>query len=317
MSRRSSRRNLPSLNALRAFEAAARHLSFKEAALELNVSQSAVSHQVKGLEETLGFALFTRGTRSIALTRRGKLYYPILRNAFESISDGTDLILEKSAVQVITLQVYSTFTIRWLLPRLNGFQMQMPDLQVRLTTSQADANFGQDDVDAAIMIGYPSDPALRYDKLFDVEFFPVCSPTFLEKLSSDFQARDLRAEQILQVYPSADDWHDWLRAHQLGALNTDNGLQLDSYDVAFNSALQGIGIALGQQPYINQEMALGSLVEVFPGMRVRNKRSWYLACRQEKSEQPKIEALRLWLLAEIAKDDNLPLDQSPLAANSG
>ncbi len=248
MTVKSARHRLPSLNALRAFEAAARHLSFKDAADELSVSQSAVSHQVKALEESLGFLLFTRQTRSIELTRRGKLYYPILRNAFESIAEGTEMILERGSIQVLTVQVYSTFTIRWLLPRLARFQQQHESIQVRLTTAQSDVNFAHDDVDAAIMIGKPDNPALHYDYLFDAEMYPVCSPEYLDKLGPEFTPMDLQARQLLQVYPSAEDWPAWLEAMQVGLLNTDQGLQLESYDVAFSSAVQGMGIALGQQP---------------------------------------------------------------------
>ncbi len=151
MTNNKHRKRLPSLNALRAFETAARHMSFKGAAEELCVSQSAVSHQVKGLEETLGISLFARRTRGVELTRKGKMYYPMLRGAFESIAEATDMILEERSVSVLTLQVYSTFTIRWLLPRLARFQNSQKDVQIRLHTAQADVSFEQNDVDAAII----------------------------------------------------------------------------------------------------------------------------------------------------------------------
>jgi LysR family glycine cleavage system transcriptional activator len=185
------KRRLPSLNALRAFEAAARHMSFKEAAEELSVSQSAVSHQVKGLEDALGVALFARRTRGVELTRKGAMYYPVLRSAFESIAEGTDMILEEQSVSVLTLHVYSTFTIRWLLPRLASFQESQENVQVRLHTSQSDVNFEQNDVDAAIMIGQPRDKALHYDYLFSSELSPVCCPAYLEKHGPLSQTTDL------------------------------------------------------------------------------------------------------------------------------
>jgi len=177
MSNYKRKKRLPSLNALRAFEAAARHMSFKQAAEELNVSQSAVSHQVKGLEDSLGIALFARRTRGVELTRKGTMYYPVLRSAFESIAEATDMILEEHSVSVLTLHVYSTFTIRWLLPRLARFQESRQDVQVRLHTAQSDVNCGQNDVDAAIVIGQPREKALQYDYLFSCELSPVCSPT--------------------------------------------------------------------------------------------------------------------------------------------
>jgi LysR family glycine cleavage system transcriptional activator len=303
----SNRRRLPSLNALRAFEAAARHLSFKDAASELNVSQSAISHQVKALEESLGLSLFTRRTRGIELTRKGKLYYPVLRNALDSIAEGTDMILESGSTAVLTLQVYSTFTIRWLLPRLASFQQRHPEIQVRLTTAQADVNFEQDDVDAAIMIGHPNNASLHYDYLFDAELYPVCSPSYLEKVGGISSPHDLNARQLLQVYPSANDWHVWLEAHNVEPLNTEQGLQLESYDLALSSAVQDMGVALGQQPYTERDLAAGTLVEVFPGLRVRNPRRWHLACRSEKTGQSKLQVFREWLLQEVQSDENLPV----------
>lgn len=301
----SGRRKLPSLNALRAFEAAARHLSFKEAAEELSVSQSAISHQIKGLEDQLGLPLFVRKTRGIELTRKGKMYYPILRNALDSIAEGTQILLESTSPSVLTLQVYSTFTIRWLLPRLARFQEKYPEIQVRLTTAQEDVDFEQNDVDAAIMIGMEENPALHYDHLFDVELFPVCSPGFLEKAGPLGSARDIQAVHFLQVYPSANDWYVWLEKNGCDQVSPDLGLQLESYDIALNSAIQGAGVALGQQPYVTRELENGSLVEVFPGQRERNPRSWYLVCRKEKRDQGKLASFRSWMLEEVAADETL------------
>lgn len=300
-----NRRKLPPLNALRAFEAAARHLSFKTAAEELSVSQSAVSHQVKALENHLGTTLFQRKIRKVELTRKGKLLYPILRNALDSIWDGTQLILEESGVSVLNLHVYSTFTIRWLLPRLPRFQESHPNVQVRLHTSQADVNFSRDDIDAAIMVGQPTDSELHYDYLFDCELFPVCSPSFLEKYGPINTPEDLADHPILQVYPSSGDWLVWLEGNEVHGVSPNSGLQLESYDVALSSATQGIGVALAQQPYLSDEIEKGELIEIFPTLRLRNINRWYLACRREKRDAQKLEALYSWLKSEIHSDPNL------------
>ncbi len=300
------RRRLPPLNALRAFEAAARHQSFKDAAEELAVSQSAVSHQIKALEDYLDASLFTRKTRAVVLTRKGKLLYPILRNAFDSIWEGTQMLLEESSVSVLTLHVYSTFTMRWLLPRLPRFQDAHPNIQVRLHTSQADVNFAQEDIDAAIMVGQPTDSNLHYDYLFDCELFPVCSPGYIAKNGAISTPGELANHPILQVYPSAGDWYVWLEGNEVTGVSPDSGLQLESYDVALSSAVQGIGIALGQQPYLDRELETGDLVELFPELRLPNTNRWYLACRSEKRHAAKMEALRSWLLGEVANDPNLP-----------
>ena len=299
------KRRLPSLNALRAFEVAARHMSFKTAAEELNVSQSAVSHQVKALEDSLGIALFARKTRAVELTRKGRLYYPILRNAFDTIAEGTAMILAEKSVDILTVQVYSTFTMRWLLPRLSDFQYSNENVQVHLHTAQMDVNFEQNDVDMAIMIGHATTSGLHHNYLFDCELSPVCSPTYLARKGPINTPSDLAKHPILQVYPSAQDWHVWLEANNAGSINPDAGQQLESYDVALTSAAQGMGIALGQQPYIASDLQSGSLVELFPDRRIHNPKRWYLVYRSEKRDQPKAALFRDWLLAEIKKDKTL------------
>ena len=309
MNRNTSKRRLPSLNALRSFEAAARHLSFKDAADELNVSQSAVSHQIKALEEFLGLMLFERKTRAVELTRKGQLYYPTLRNAFDSIAEGTEILLQGQSIAILTLQVYSTFTIRWLLPRLARFQENHTDIQIRLQTAQTDVNFAQDDVDAAIMIGQPTTATLHYDHLFDCQLYPVCSPEYLQKHGPIESPEQLAGLPLLQVYPSSEDWYHWLDAHDVDTVNQNSGLQFESYDVALSSAAQGIGIALGQQPYTSRDFRNRTLVEVFPELRVANPNSWYLAYRAEKRHIPKIEIFREWLLNEVVADNELPKRQ--------
>lgn len=300
-------RKLPSLNALRAFEAAARHLSFKAAASELNVSQSAVSHQIKTLENQLGFSLFARHPRAVKLTMRGQIYYPILREAFDQIAEGTNIMLNKTSQTVMNIQVYSTFTTRWLLPRLKGFQESNKNIQVHLHTSQSNTDFHHDSVDLGILIGQANNLSLHYDHLFDSELFPVCSPDYLAKNGPIESPRDLAKHSLLQVYPSPDDWPNWLAEQQnvLLKLNPNMQLHMESYNDAFESAAQGLGIALGQQPYLSRELADGSLVELFPEQRVKNPNHWYLACRVEQQQRPKIEIFRQWILSEIAKDSEL------------
>jgi len=296
---------MPPLNALRAFEAAARHGSFKGAALELHVSQSAISHQVKSLEDALRVDLFVRKTRAVELTPNGRRYYPILREAFNRIADGAELIRTPATAGVITLQAYSTFTMRWLIPRLPGFQRAHPEIQLRLHTSQQDVDFDRSDVDACIMIGQPEHAELHYAHLFSCELFPVCSPALLAGAAAPGSPRDLGAQVLLQVYPSASDWWVWLDARGVRNANPDAGLSFDSYDLALFAALQGMGVALGQQPYVSRELRSGLLVELFPGQRVANPNEWYFVCRKERKDYRKINAVRRWLLAEVAQDNNL------------
>lgn len=299
-------RKLPSLNALRTFEAAARHGSFKAAAAELCVSQSAVSHQIKQLEGELGVELFVRRPHGTELSRQGRAYFPILRDAFERIAAGTDLLRGSTGRPMLTLQVYSTFAIRWLIPRLPAFQRCHPDVNVRLHTSQSDVNFEYEDVDACVMIGNRSGAGLHYDYLFSSRIFPVCSPA----TQAEYGLRDdpgrLRDAPLLQVYPSRADWWTWLNAHGVDSVNPDSGQQFDSYELAMNAAVQGIGVALGMEPFVVRDLQSEALVEPFAGRRTYTEGDWYLVCRENKATRPDIEAFRQWLLAQAAGDPSMP-----------
>ena len=296
---------LPSLNALRAFESAARHRSFKDAASELNVSQSAISHQVKALEEFLSVQLFVRKVRHVELTTHGAVYYPELRDAFNRIANATHSIIESTSQDVLTIQVYSTFTVRWLIPRLSEFETRFPDVQLRLNTAQSDVDFRHSDVDACIFIGNADQHELYYEHLFSSELFPVCSPGFLKKHGPFKSPSDLLGKRLLQVYPSAHDWPVWLGEHKIDGIDLELCPQFDSYDLALNSALQGLGIALGQQPYVRRDLDSGMLVEIFPNERAQNPNHWYFVCRNGSEDHAKIQAFRNWLRQEIENDASL------------
>lgn len=299
------RPRLPSLNALRTFEAAARHGSFKGAAAELCVSHSAVSHQIKQLEHSLGVELFLRKSRSVELTRVGRTYYPPLRDAFDRIAEATDVAVYSKTNTALTIQVYSTFAIRWLIPRLSLLGEQHPELQIRLVTSQSDVDFEQDDVDVCVMIGRRSRANLRYDYLFSSRIFPVCSPTMLESRSDADDPTQLAALPLLQVYPSRRDWWAWLEANGIEGVDPDAGQQFDSYDLALNAAMQGIGVALGMEPFVNRDLSAGLLVEPFPNRRIYVPRDWFFVSREEKSEHPDVVTFRQWMLEQIATDKTM------------
>lgn len=301
------RTRLPSLNSLRAFEAAARHLSLKKAASELCVSQSAISHQIKTLEEQLGVALFLRRARGVELTSKGQLYYPTLRSAFDAIAESTALVREQESRGVITVQVYATFAIRWFLPRLAGFQALEPNLQIRLHTNQNDADLAHNDIDAAIMIGTPA-PGLASQKLFRARMRPMCSPAFLAEQGPINEPEDLVGKPLLQVYPSSEDWPNWFAGVGLSSMGLAGSLQLESYEVAISSAISNIGVLLGQEPYVARSLRAGTLVEMLPGHSVENPNAWHLVSRRERWDSPKLRVFRDWLCNEIAADTDLHAD---------
>jgi LysR family glycine cleavage system transcriptional activator len=296
-------RRLPPLNALRSFEAAARHGGFAAAAEELCVSHSAISHQVKKLEQYLGVELFSREGKGVNLTAAGSEYYPAIRAAFDRIADATGLIVAPHAPGIVTLQVYSTFAIRWLIPRLPEFQARYPEIRIRLHTSQSDVNFEHEDVDLCVMIGQPAHGDLHYDYLFSSRIFPVCSPALLQRSNPLEHPQDLAKHNIIQVYPSKRDWQTWLQKMNVSGVNPNAGQQFDSYDLAWNTAIQGLGVALGMEPFVNRDIEAGLLVEIFPGEMVHPDGDWYLACRKEKLDQKSFRLFREWLIAEVDRDE--------------
>lgn len=300
-------RKLPPLNALRTFEAAARHGNFMAAADELCVSHSAISHQVKKLEVYLGLELFSREAKGVKLTETGRDYYATVRTALERIAEATAVLVAPHAAGLVTVQVYSTFAIRWLIPRLAEFQTKHPQTHIRLHTSQSDVNFEHEDVDLCVMIGQPVHSGLHYDYLFSSRIFPVCSPSLLKGSTPLENPQDLAKHNIIQVYPSRKDWQVWLQQMQVSGVNPNAGQQFDSYDLAWNTAIQGLGIALGMEPFVNRDIEAGLLVEIFPGHvfpgdMIYPEGDWYLACRKEKLDQKSFRVFREWLMSEVEKD---------------
>lgn len=298
-------RAIPPLNALRAFEAAARTGSFKQAALELHVSQSAVSHQIKHLEKFLGVKLFDRATRAVALTEAGRSYLPFLQQAFDSISDGTRLLTRVTREDILTVRMYSTFAVRWLVSRLHRFQDRHPDLQVRFITSQLDTTFPDQDIDLAVMIGRPTLGRVHYEYLFSPTMFPVCSPQLSTAHKRLKRPNDLARFTILQVYPSAGDWAAWLKATGTQGVDPDAGLRFDSYDHALRMAARGMGVALAMQPYVSEDLAAGLLIAPLPRHTVRAPGDWHLVYMAEHKKLRKITAFQAWLLEEIGADESL------------
>ena len=294
-------RRLPSLTALRAFESAARNGSFKQAAEELCVSQSAISHQIKDLEKSLGIDLFERHVRAVKLTVAGATYYPQLREAFDKIQGATTRLVETQAETVLNIQTYSTLAIRWLIPLLSEFSALAPDIDVRVITDQNEADFYRRSIDAAIMIGQPSAPALSHTYLFTPTLVPVGAPELRknQKLSSP---EDLKKIDLLQVYPSEKDWLYWLNIHNIDETDVNMIMNLDSYDHALKLCARGIGVTLGMQPYIADDLANGSLEILFPKSEISSPNSWYLIYPEERANAPHVLLFEKWLISRIEAD---------------
>ncbi|MET3909164.1 LysR family glycine cleavage system transcriptional activator [Bradyrhizobium sp. S3.3.6] len=289
---------LPSLNGLRAFEAAARHLSFTLAASELNVTQTAISHQIRRLEDELGIRLFIRQNRALALTPEARDYLPGVRAAFNDLRLATDRLLRKDDDKVLTVSTLASLAAKWLLPRLTDFQEAHPGIDVHITTSTSLVDFQRDDVDAAIRYGRGQWPGLRADWLMADELFPVCSPSLLRGDKPLRQPEDLRGYPLLHTSnANSDDWRLWLTAAGLPAdIARQPGITFDMIFMTIQAAIDGIGVAMGRTSYVSDDIAKGRLVVPFK-IALPADAGFYLVSPEGRREAPKLAAFRQWMIA--------------------
>ncbi|MDI3561520.1 transcriptional regulator GcvA [Bradyrhizobium sp. Arg816] len=289
---------LPSLNGLRAFEAAARHLSFTLAASELNVTQTAISHQIRRLEEELGIRLFVRQNRALALTPEARDYLPGVRAAFNDLRLATDRLLRKDDDKVLTVSTLASLAAKWLLPRLTDFQEQHPGIDVRITTSTSLVDFQRDNVDAAIRYGRGQWPGLQADWLMADELFPVCSPSLLRGDKPLRQPEDLKGYPLLHTSnANSDDWRLWLTAAGLpGDIARQPGITFDMIFMTIQAAIDGIGVAMGRTSYVQDDIAKGRLVVPFK-IALPADAGFYLVAPEGRREAPKLAAFREWMIA--------------------
>jgi LysR family glycine cleavage system transcriptional activator len=288
---------LPSLNGLRAFEAAARHLSFTQAASELNVTQTAISHQIRRLEEELGLRLFVRKNRALALTPKARDYLPGVRAAFNDLRLATDRLLRKDDDHVLTVSTLASLAAKWLLPRLTAFQEAHPGIDVRITTSTALVDFKGGDVDAAIRYGRGNWQGLRADWLMADDFFPVCSPALLNGKRPLKCPEDLRDHVLLHTSTNGDDWRQWLTAAGLPSdISKQPGITFDLILMTVQAAIDGIGVAMGRTSYVQDDIAKGRLVVPFK-IALPADAGFYLVSPEGVAEPPKLRAFRQWLIA--------------------
>jgi LysR family transcriptional regulator, glycine cleavage system transcriptional activator len=289
---------LPSLNGLRAFEAAARHLSFTNAATELNVTQTAISHQIRRLEEELGIRLFVRQNRALALTPQAKDYLPGIRAAFNDLRLATDRLLRKDNDRVLTISTLASLAAKWLLPRVSMFQEAHPAIDVRITTSTALVDFKSGDVDAAIRYGRGHWRGVRADWLTADELFPVCSPALLAGNKPLRCPKDLAHHTLLRTSGAYDDdWRLWLTAAGLPAdIAKQPGPTFDLILVTVQAAIDGIGVAMGRTSYVEADIAKGRLVVPFK-ITLPADAGFYLVSPEGRADPPKLAAFRQWLHA--------------------
>jgi LysR family glycine cleavage system transcriptional activator len=301
---------MPPLNALRAFEAAARHLSLTRAAQELHVTAGALSHQIRGLEDLLGQKLFERGVRSIALTPAGKLLYPGLQTGFARIQEAVAGLGAAGDQRVLVISTPPGFTAKWLAPRLYRFAAAHPDIDVRVSSSFGYANFTTDGIDVALRnlpLDAAPDPALVVEKLVEVSLVPVCSPRLSAAHGPISGATALARvplihDDTLAGRREVPTWADWFRAAGVQGVDVSRGLRFNSTDHALDAAGEGAGVLLAHDLLAYDELRTGRLV--IPVARaVSTGRGYYFVCPKSRSERPQVRAFRTWIKQELAAID--------------
>ncbi|MEE8248257.1 MAG: transcriptional regulator GcvA [Alphaproteobacteria bacterium] len=289
-------RRLPPLNALRAFEAAARHLSFTRAAQELNVTQAAVSHQVKALEERLGVKLFHRRNRALLLSEAGQAYLPPLRDAFDGLAAATERVLARDSSGALTVSALNSFAATWLVPRLKRFRELHADIEVRLTASDHLVDFAREDVDIAIRYGRGEWPGLRADRFLTEDIFPVCSPALLGGAQPLRRPGDLRHHTLLHD-DMRESWRMWLLAAGVDDIDAYRGPGFSHSNLVTRAAIDAQGVALGRSALVQAELEAGTLVRPFR-VSLPAEYAYYVVCPEVTAERPKEKAFRAWVLGE-------------------
>jgi LysR family glycine cleavage system transcriptional activator len=289
---------LPPLSALRTFEAAARHLSFTRAAGELHVTQAAVSHQIKALEEHLGVLLFRRLSRRLLLTEEGQLLMPSVRRAFDELAAGIERVRERCCGGSFTISTTPSIAANWLAARLGRFQALRPEFEIRLMATPRLVDFAREGVDCGIRYGFGDWPGLEAVRLFNAALTPVCSPQLLDGPVPLAVPADLARHTLLHALDDMDDWRLWLRA--AGALDIDpqRGPKFESLPLALQAAVSGTGVAISRGPLAAEYLAAGRLVRPFE-LELPSECAYYFVAPEVSAEQPKIRAFREWLLEEV------------------
>ena len=291
-------KQLPPLKALKGFEAATRHQSIRDAADELCLTHPAVSHQVQLIEDALGVTLFEQEGRHIVSTEEGRVLYPYVRSAFESLIEGIEAVHRNAFDKPLRVQTYVTASIRWLARRVPQFLQDHPEVKLTLNTCAVEWEF--DDVHADVGLVYcetaPDPSKFHWVPLFEYALFPVCSPALLHRMGQPAAARDLMTQPLVAIYTEVQNWETWFTSAGINFTPAAPYLLVDTLAVALEMALNGEGIALVNGPFVDQDIASGRLVRpvdhkaVCPG-------EWGLICRRDMRENRRIRTFMDWVVA--------------------
>ncbi len=292
---------LPPIAALRALEAAARHLNFTKAADELNVTQSAISHQVRHLEDLWGLKLFDRRAGRLALTRNGQALAPVVRSFMGKMTTTLDMLLSEALRDPLRVDMLESFAVRWLVPRLGHFHEQHPDIDVWISTSDELVDFKVDNVDAAIRLGHGHYTGLHLTLLLREHLFPVCSPRLLKQIGKPSTPRDLLDYPLLlrRQDPRHPSWEYWFQLADVGDVMLTEGTRFPDTNMALQAAIDGQGVAMARSAHVGDDLVAGRLVKLF-NVECPSTMAYYFVCPEGRESLPKIAAFRKWLCQEAA-----------------
>lgn len=290
------KRRLPSLNALRAFEAAARHLSFTRAADELSVTQAAISHQIKSLEEQIGMQLFQRRNRNLILTNAGQQLLPDMTESFDLMDAAIVRLKRRDEAGILTVSTMDSLAATWLMPRLATFRSQHNDIDVRLATSDRIVDYDRNGIDIGIRYGLGSWPGLIAEKLMPEKIFPVCSPELLDRNGGLSTPQDLRGHTLIHD-DMPEDWNMWLAAAGVADIDPKRGPGYSHSNLVIQAAINGEGVALGRDLLVADALMAGVLVKPFD-LALTASYSYYVARTEVGADRPKVRLFYEWLLSE-------------------
>ncbi|MBF7140947.1 MULTISPECIES: transcriptional regulator GcvA [Pseudomonas] len=301
------------LNALRAFEASARHRSFSAAATELNVTPAAVGQLVRTLEQWLGTPLFLRGASGkarLVTTDTGERALPDIRAGLERLALGLEHMKQGALSGVLTVTVSPAFAAKWLLPRIEGFHTACPDTDVRLDTQLRAVDFLAQRIDIGVRYGAGNWPGLVSEKLMEEEVYPVCSPVLLARCGSLRAPNDLTHEtlihdQSMDGHAGFATWETWLQTAGVADIAVRRGMKINNSAAVLQAAIDGLGVALARSVMARDDVAAGRLVRLFPQIKFASPLAYFVVYRPEYADLPKVRAFREWLFKVSASQNAL------------
>ena len=289
----------PRLNYLRAFDASARYLSFSNAAQELNLTQAAISQQIKKLEDTLGAPLFIRHNRSLTLSESGKAYYQVVREVLDRLDNVTDQLFPDARKSIVTIHCTPSIATIWLAPRLRDFHKLHPDIEVHMrTTDILPEKYRAQGSDLEIMrMAADAKPGKTLRKLWEARIIPVCSPEYLDQHGPFRTANELCEQELIHTLGYGNDWHRWASVYATGDVQVSSGFSVDGLVISTEAACRGEGIILGRTPLLDAFLRDGRLVEALPS-NLGLSTSYYLKSDAVSPNKKSVKVFADWILSQ-------------------